>query len=451
MKPFFEVPDTLGGGHITLTSINCVPYLVDHWNVDGLRHSGPACPATLAKAVPAPKEKPGDGVVEQVPDLPLVAKEQNEDRLARRNVMKEAKSLDHLMDHSKFNPYCRACVEARAQRKGKRKGGLVEQEKIPPEWGLSVTGDHLLQTRKENFEGSFYVGDEEIPCSTTAVVLFDRGTGDLGCFPKATRTTEDTIAAFQAFAGTHAVKSFYCDNAGELTAAALQLGWMNPTSTPGVPQTNGLAERMVRTVKEGARANLIQAGLSVAWFELAAPCFCFTRSTEGGLESPYFLKHGIVSNHERIPFGTLVDFMPVPNPNKEPGSFEAKTKPGLFVGYHRQPGGRWSGDYLVAELEPFRYNPDALLHEVSIHRTKEVVQPGRLGPITFPLADYRAEQRKILDEPPVFDPEPPAVIPEPIAPEPGDGIVEPEPSDGAPQDTRGQGGVTEHGRPVRKY
>ena len=94
---------------------------------------------------------------------------------------------------------------ARAQRKAKRKGGLNDQDTIPAEWGLAVTGDHFIQTREHCDEGTYYIGDEEIRCSTTAVVLYDRGTKDLGCFPKATKSAAHTIEALQAFAGTHKV------------------------------------------------------------------------------------------------------------------------------------------------------------------------------------------------------------------------------------------------------
>ena len=146
--------------------------------------------------------------------------------------MKEAKSINHMMDHSKFNPFCRACVEAKAQRKGKRKGALIEQEEIPKEWGLSIPGDHLINKRIQNLTGTYFVGDEEIPCATAAVVLYDRGTKELECFPKATRAEIHTEEAFRQFSGNRPVKSFYCDNAQELSNAARALGWMNPTSTP---------------------------------------------------------------------------------------------------------------------------------------------------------------------------------------------------------------------------
>ena len=51
--------------------------------------------------------------------------------------------------------------------------------------------------------------------------------------------------------------------------------------------------------------------------------------------------------------------MPVPNPNKEPGAFEQRTFNGMFVGYFVQPGGKWSGDFLMLEMAGFKDNPDA--------------------------------------------------------------------------------------------
>ena len=55
---------------------------------------------------------------------------------------------------------------------------------------------------------------------------------------------------------------------------------------------------------------------------------------------------------ERIPFGALVDFMPQPDMKLE--AMGAKTTPGVFVGCHVGPGGRWSGDCLVADYAPFK-------------------------------------------------------------------------------------------------
>ena len=95
--------------------------------------------------------------------------------------------------------------------------------------------------------------------------------------------------------------------------------------------------------------------------------------------------------------------MPVPDPNKEPGAFDSRTKAGLRVGYHRQPGGLFSGDYIIAEYDAFRLRPDVKpsnRQEIMIHRTKEmIIPPGESFVPVFPLVLYRAEQQKITDEP----------------------------------------------------
>ena len=104
--------------------------------------------------------------------------------------------------------------------------------------------------------------DDTVPHDTVAVVLLDRGTGWLDVYPKASKSTEHTIEAFQHFAGANdKVTNFYCDNAPELKAAARTCSWRISTATPGQPQTNGVAERSVRTVKEGGACGMVQSGL----------------------------------------------------------------------------------------------------------------------------------------------------------------------------------------------
>ena len=75
---------------------------------------------------------------------------------------------------------------------------------------------------------------------------------------------------------------------------------------------------------------------------------------------------------ESVPFGALVDFMP--QPDFKVVSMGAKTIPGVFIGYHVHAGGLWSGDYLVADLAPFRQDCDEAKSKVEIYRAKEVVK-----------------------------------------------------------------------------
>ncbi len=91
--------------------------------------------------------------------------------------------------------------------------------------------------------------DDGIPIDTVAVVLLDRGTRWIDVYPKGSKSTEHTVEAFQHFAGARdKVTGFYNDNAPELKAAARQCAWRISTATTGQPQTNGVAERSVRTV-----------------------------------------------------------------------------------------------------------------------------------------------------------------------------------------------------------
>ena len=65
-----------------------------------------------------------------------------------------------------------------------------------------------------------------------------------------------------------------------------------------------------------------------------------------------------------------------------------KTILGVFVGCHFHPGGLWSGDYLVAELHPFRRNHDVARSKVKIHRIREVVT-NHTGKFIYPVAKWR--------------------------------------------------------------
>ena len=81
------------------------------------------------------------------------------------------------------------------------------------------------------------------------------------------------------FAGSKdKVSSFYCDSAPELAIAAIAVQWRLSTATTGMPQTNGVAERSVRTVKEGSSCGIVQSGYSTKWWLDAGEHFCFSKN-----------------------------------------------------------------------------------------------------------------------------------------------------------------------------
>ena len=69
----------------------------------------------------------------------------------------------------------------------------------------------------------------------------------------------------------------YSDNAAEFKAAFKGLRWLGDTCTPHRKQTNGIAERTIRRVREGTGSALVQAGADPIWWAEASQCFCFLR------------------------------------------------------------------------------------------------------------------------------------------------------------------------------
>ena len=77
------------------------------------------------------------------------------------------------------------------------------------------------------------------------------------------KTAESCGAAFLDFAGPHNyMNALSTDGAGELIRAAKDATLIHSTSTPGRLERNGVAERAVRTVKEGVRTILLKSGLT---------------------------------------------------------------------------------------------------------------------------------------------------------------------------------------------
>ena len=76
-------------------------------------------------------------------------------------------------------------------------------------------------------------------------------------------------------------KVIYTDNSLEFGEAYEDLSWNHCTSTPHRLETNGIAERAVRRVKEGTSAVLLQSGLDETWWADSMECFSYLRK-------PYF-------------------------------------------------------------------------------------------------------------------------------------------------------------------
>ena len=96
----------------------------------------------------------------------------------------------------------------------------------------------------------------------TTCVIQDRYTCWIWGYPSPDKSTESIVSSLRDFVSPHeAVDLLYFDNAEEYLAAARQLGYRYATRSKNRPASNGVAERAVRRVLEGARTALYESGL----------------------------------------------------------------------------------------------------------------------------------------------------------------------------------------------
>ena len=90
-------------------------------------------------------------------------------------------------------------------------------------------------------------------------------------------------------------KVIYTDNSLEFSKACEDLSWNHCTSTPHRSETNGIAERAVRRVKEGTSAVLLQSSLNENWWTDSMECYTYLRNVQDLLsdgKTPYERRFG---------------------------------------------------------------------------------------------------------------------------------------------------------------
>ena len=184
----------------------------------------------------------------------------------------------------------------------------------------------------------------------------DLATQWIQSYPCTTKNFQETQRSLQKFLEPNRKpKVIHTDNSLEFGIACEDLSWNHCTSTPHRSETNGIAERAVRRVKEGASAILLQSGLNESWWADSMECYTYLRNVTDLLsdgKTPYERRFGQPFEGPVIPFGSLVEYHPITAKDQSKiHQFGKKVLPGLFLGYALYAGGIWKGDVLIADLE----------------------------------------------------------------------------------------------------
>ena len=106
-----------------------------------------------------------------------------------------------------------------------------------------------------------------------AIVVQDLATQWIQSYPcKNKNFTRNSKKLAKVLGADRKHKVIYTDNSLELGKACEDLSWNHCTSTPHRSETNGIAERAVRRVKEGTSAVLLQSGLDENWWADSMEC-----------------------------------------------------------------------------------------------------------------------------------------------------------------------------------
>ena len=302
------------------------------------------------------------------------------------SIVPTTKRREDLGKHSVYTHFpkdrnCEICKRTKITRAPcrRRKGEAVPRA---DNFGDLITADHkVLSDNCESRNNHRY-----------AVVVQDSATQWIQAYPCKNKTSQETQRSLQKFLEPERKpKVIYTDNSLKFGKACEDLSWNHCTSTPHRSETNGIAERAVRRVKEGTSAVLLQSGLNESWWADSVECYTYLRNVTDLIsdgKTPYERRFGQPFKGPIIPFGSLVEYHPTTAKDQSRiHQFGKKVLPGLFLGYALYAGGIWKGDVLIADLEELETMDASEIYSKRLN-AKEVIFP-KQGEFIFPIADGR--------------------------------------------------------------
>ena len=228
------------------------------------------------------------------------------------------------------------------------------------------------------------------------ITMLDPKSHDVEFYPVRSRSTEEFKHALIEFCGSKdKCRTLVSDNAPEFVRGCKDFDMAHFLCTPGRSTSHAAAERANRTVLESLRGPLAQSGLSLTWAARAAQHSLMVRRClkHNALnDSIYRVRSPLAPIPPIWPFGAAVDFKPTIEGSATHPKAGSRGLEGLLVGYHTNPGGSWSGDFLVVEEAAFRRSAGS--KKIRVYRTKTVSWAGDSRP-RFPIFEA-VEQQKLL-------------------------------------------------------
>ena len=268
---------------------------------------------------------------------------------------------------------CEICQRTKITRAPCRRRILAESYTVPKILVILITADHKVLSE----------GCESRNNHRYAVVVQDLATQWIQSYPCKTQTSQETQRSLQKLLEPdRKPKVIHTDNSLEFAKGCEDLSWNHCTSTPHRSETNGIAERAVRTVSIVAiRSGWKLVGRFHGMLYLSAKCY---RSLIWW-ENPVWETFGEPCKGPIIPFGSLVEYYPVSAKDQSRiHQFGKKVLPGLFLGYALYAGWIWKGDIMVADVEELETMDASEIYSKRLN-AKEVIFPKENGNI-FPVA-----------------------------------------------------------------
>ena len=192
-------------------------------------------------------------------------------------------------------------------------------------------------------------------------------------------------------------------NSMEFGKACEVLSWNHRTSTPHRSETNGIAERAVRRVKEGTSAVLLQSGLDERWWSDSFECRCNLRNVQdlqADGKTPCERRFGEPLKGPIITFGALVEYhQSSPQDQSRIHQFGKKVLPGIFLGCELIAGEFGKEIFLIADLEDLETLDASDVYPQRI-KAKEVLISQKDDEFVFPNSRWNSKTvRKRLQIP----------------------------------------------------